>query len=582
MTLINSLDSLRLSKDTRRTTTIRVKVTPFGDGYEQVETEALNAAYDGLNVVTDLLTRKEVDGLRAFQKRNQARSFRLATHYDKVQLEGEFTDGSLDLGYRGIQDHKVYIDVSKVSDYIEVFSTPRAFLARRLGGGVEAWGNAATGGQIPSATHSLLTSVTTAASTQGAFAVLQNSSTVYAWGNQSQGGNAPAGLTGVSRLFSNDASFAALKNDKTVVAWGSSSTGGAIPASVQASLVNIDHVVAAPNAFYAMKETSTPGLFDAIGWGQTRLGQTDLTGIKALAVHAFGGIALKADGTVVNWGLANYRLNATQLAAFTGVESIYACDSAFAGLKPDGSVVSGGDDYAEITPEQAPHLTGVRLVVPGRFSFAVLKSDSSVAGWGLWADYVNPGGQHAPASNSGFVSITPSGNGSAFAALRSDGTVHTWGDNLSGAFSAPAQPALVNVRSITATDRAFAAIRTDGSVVTWGNQEEGGNSSEVQNLLKGVASIVSNQKAFTALLNTGALVSWGASGYGTELLVEQSVDVDRTNGILTTTSVEDGRVVDIRLTLTPKLWRFEGQIDFQFEGGSIYQRARFKLKQVFL
>ena len=133
MTLINSLDSLRLSKDTKQTTTIRVKETPFGDGYGQVETESLNAAYSDLNVVTDLLTRKEADGLRAFELRNQGRSFRMATHLDKKQIEGEFTDGSLELGFKGIQELKVYIDVSKVSDYIEVFSTPRAFLARRLG-----------------------------------------------------------------------------------------------------------------------------------------------------------------------------------------------------------------------------------------------------------------------------------------------------------------------------------------------------------------------------------------------------------------------------------------------------------------
>ena len=48
------------------------------------------------------------------------------------------------------------------------------------------------------------------------------------------------------------------------------------------------------------------------------------------------------------------------------------------------------------------------------------------------------------------------------------------------------QDQLKNVQKIQASSGAFASIRADGSVVTWGKPEEGGDSSAMQELLKDV------------------------------------------------------------------------------------------------
>jgi hypothetical protein len=110
----------------------------------------------------------------------------------------------------------------------------------------------------------------------------------------------------------------------------------------------------------------------------------------------------------------------------------------------------------------------------------------------------------------------------AFAALRNDGTVVTWGisdygGNSSGVdFDGPSNS--LKVTQIFSTASAFAALRSDGSVVTWGRSFYGGDSSGVDfdgpsNTLK-VTKIFSNYTAFAALRNDGTVVTWGPSYLG--------------------------------------------------------------------
>ena len=68
---------------------------------------------------------------------------------------------------------------------------------------------------------------------------------------------------------------------------------------------------------------------------------------------------------------------------------------------------------------------------------------------------------------------------------------------------------------------AFAALKSDGSVVTWGNQnnqyahQNGGNSSSVSSELgSGVVEIYSTSGAFAALKSDGSVVTWGATSSG--------------------------------------------------------------------
>ena len=74
--------------------------------------------------------------------------------------------------------------------------------------------------------------------------------------------------------------------------------------------------------------------------------------------------------------------------------------------------------------------------------------------------------------------------GAAFAAIRDDGCVVTWGHADFGGDSRVVQDRLHNVRHIQSGFRAFAAILDDGSVVTWGDPRHGGDCSAVHHQLK--------------------------------------------------------------------------------------------------
>ena len=102
-------------------------------------------------------------------------------------------------------------------------------------------------------------------------------------------------------------------------------------------------------------------------------------------------------------------------------------------------------------------------------------------------------------------------NSSAFAALKSDGSVVTWGSSFSGGDSSSVSEELRNVKQIFSSGSAFAALRRDGSVVTWGASFAGGDSSNVSGSLEtGVENIFSSNAAFAALKDDGSLVIWGS------------------------------------------------------------------------
>ena len=62
---------------------------------------------------------------------------------------------------------------------------------------------------------------------------------------------------------------------------------------------------------------------------------------------------------------------------------------------------------------------------------------------------------------------------------------------------------------------AFAALKTDGSVVTWGSSTYGGSSSSVSSSLSsGVTVVYVGSSAFAALKDDGSVVTWGTAVYG--------------------------------------------------------------------
>ena len=102
------------------------------------------------------------------------------------------------------------------------------------------------------------------------------------------------------------------------------------------------------------------------------------------------------------------------------------------------------------------------------------------------------------------------------------GSVITWGDSGYGGNSSSVSTQLSSrVIEITSSGwtqgwsgpqerAAFAALKSDGSVVTWGGVSYGGDSSAVSSQINsGVEKIYSNWGAFAALKFDGSVVTWG-------------------------------------------------------------------------
>merc|ERR1712008_560569 len=93
----------------------------------------------------------------------------------------------------------------------------------------------------------------------------------------------------------------------------------------------------------------------------------------------------------------------------------------------------------------------------------------------------------------------------AFAAIKDDGSVVTWGQAGCGGDSTSVADKLSGgVVQISGTNKAVAAIKDDGSVVTWGGASYGGDSTSVADKLSGgVVQICGTDTAFAAIKDDG-------------------------------------------------------------------------------
>jgi len=71
------------------------------------------------------------------------------------------------------------------------------------------------------------------------------------------------------------------------------------------------------------------------------------------------------------------------------------------------------------------------------------------------------------------------------------------------------------IASVYSNRFAFAAVKANGCVVTWGDKMLGGDSSTVSDQLsEGVDSVYHTETAFAALKDSGAVVTWGRKSHG--------------------------------------------------------------------
>ena len=158
-----------------------------------------------------------------------------------------------------------------------------------------------------------------------------------------------------------------------------------------------------------------------------------------------------------------------------------------------------------------PGLTsGVTKIFSTNDAYAALKTDGSVVTWGTSSN-----GGTDPGLTSGVTKIFSTDT--AFAALKSDGSVVAWGATGSGgSMSHPsANPTTGSgVVDIVGTTGAFAALKSDGSVWRWGDSYSGGGDNQgIPTVLQsGVTKLISGPNSICAVKSDGSVIGWGPGG----------------------------------------------------------------------
>ena len=300
-----------------------------------------------------------------------------------------------------------------------------------------------------------------------------------------------------------------------------------------------------------------------------------LFGVTAISAGANYNLALKSDGTVWAWGDNAYGQLGdgvttpsdvpVRVSGLTGVVKIFTgADDAFA-LTSDGTLWAWGNNaYGQLgdgtkanalTPVRVP-IANVSMIAAGDAHTLVLKSDGTLWSWGR-----NDNGQLGngtetdnmfPTQIDPYDSVGIKGMTAVFAggdssyAIRSDGSVWAWGNNLDGQLGqaglgsndsagcastlcvpTPTQiPGLSGVASMSAGEGHVVALKSDGTVWTWGSNRDGQagagtpgspgwvDSPQPVTGLTGILAAVAGGDHSVALRSDDSVVAFGANAYG--------------------------------------------------------------------
>ena len=449
---------------------------------------------------------------------------------------------------------------SETAKIVKMYSTGGrdSFVGLRDDGTITAWGDEHFGGRIPQSVldglngHTIKEIYPNACS----FALLTEDGMVMTWGGSDCGGDSQevAGKLSsdvvavvankeIPYVYSSSGSFAALKKDGSVVTWGLGSSGGD-PGKVASQLESgVNKIFSGRNSFAALKNDGS-----VVTWGWAHSfhfyktpygGKGDVSlllrsGVKNIFSSDDSFIALKDNGQLIGWGGSGAGNDVIQIShniqySKNKVIDIICNSGACVALKDNGSALVWGEEEYGGTPKPSiinQLRSGVVKIVGGHVgAFAVLKSDGTVVTWGgnvledgIPSEYVlNSYNLLLPAKNVQVnlpeVRVTDIlTNGGAFVALRENGSVVSWGLRDSGADNAAMTAAIGTnrVQEVIPSLTAFAALKTDGSVVTWGDANYGGDSNDVSSQLESdVIEVIGSSSYFSALKNDGTTVTWG-------------------------------------------------------------------------
>jgi len=329
----------------------------------------------------------------------------------------------------------------------------------------------------------------------------------------------------------------ALRDDGTVFIWGYNRDVGPgtannflSPVQVQ-GLTNIIEVAQGIHHYVTLRSDGTVWSWGSNGTGQIGNGDrtsgnvatpaqvVNLNDIIAISAGGNFTTALRSDGTVWAWGSGNM------------------------GQRGDG--VSGGTDTSAGVPVQVQGINNIIAISSGSEHTLALRSNGTVWAWGnngsgqVDSSLSRSGGENrlitTPVQVQGLNDITAIAAGRTHSmALRSDGTVWSWGqsnggrlgDGTSRSQNNPVRALnLDNIVAISASNHSV-ALRSDGTVWSWGENSSGqlglgtiGNPgtmildtnhtpAQIPNL-RNITSISAGGDHTVALRNDGTVWAWG-------------------------------------------------------------------------
>jgi len=391
------------------------------------------------------------------------------------------------------------------------------------------------GGQV-SEVSSAEFKITGAVAAGGSHTVaVKGDGTVWAWGKNSmaQLGEGTTtnrsipvqvnGLSGVVAVAAGSSHTVAVKGDGTVWTWGNNSMGQlgdgtTTNRSIPVQVNGLSGVVAVAVAAEGSHAVAVKGDGTVWAWGNNRSIPVQVNGLSEVVAVAAGSlhtVVLKSDGTVWTWG-----------------------DDFYGQL--------GNESACANVPGQVNGLSGVVAIAAGSWYTVAVKSDGTVWAWGN-----NSRGQlgdgtttnrSIPVQVNGLSEVVAVAAGSSHTvAVKGDGTVWAWGNNSSGQLGdgtttqriVPIQVSGVSgVVAVAASTWHWytVALKSDGTVWTWGSNEYGqlGDGTTTMRTVPVQVGGGSNGMSVglvetVALKSDGTLWAWGRNEYGQPDQVESLI-----------------------------------------------------------